>query len=174
MLVRRTARIPYLVAAAAIVFAGLGFVAGPMVADAMSGAARPTAAQDRAEVARLDTAFQAATKRNDAAAIEKALDEDYVLVVGRGAVFTREDLIDSAVKKDVTYELQDEVPGTQTVRVYGDTAVVTALLRLKGVQESGPFDRTLWFSDTYVRRSNGWRYVFGQSSLDLPDEKAKS
>jgi hypothetical protein len=30
------------------------------------------------------------------------------------------------------------------------------------------FDYTLWFSDTYVRTPNGWRYVFGQSSLPLP------
>jgi hypothetical protein len=33
----------------------------------------------------------------------------------------------------VSYEKQDEVPGTQTVRVWGDTAVVTALLWLKYV-----------------------------------------
>jgi len=167
-------RTPYLVAAAAIVFAGLGFAARPMIADAMPGSARPTPEQDRAEVARLDTAFQDATKRNDAGYIEKALDPDYVLVVGKGTVYGRKFLIDSAIKKDVTYEFQDEVPGSQTVRLYGDTAVVTALLRLKGVQEAGPFDKTLWFSDTYVRRQGSWRYVFGQSSIALPEDKAKS
>ena len=29
-------------------------------------------------------------------------------------------------------------------------------------------DRTLWFSDTYVRTAQGWRYAFGQASLALP------
>jgi hypothetical protein len=58
------------------------------------------------------------------------------------------------------------------VRVLGDTAVVTALLRLKGSNEGVPFDRRLWFSDTYVRTPAGWKYFFGQASLRLPDEAA--
>jgi hypothetical protein len=35
-------------------------------------------------------------------------------------------------------------------------------------QDGKPFDKTLWFSDTYVRTPTGWRYVFGQASLALP------
>jgi hypothetical protein len=31
-----------------------------------------------------------------------------------------------------------------------------------------PFDRRLWFTDTYVRTLLGWRYAFGQASLSLP------
>jgi hypothetical protein len=29
-------------------------------------------------------------------------------------------------------------------------------------------DRRVWFSDTYVRTPQGWKYVFGQVSLKLP------
>jgi hypothetical protein len=60
------------------------------------------------------------------------------------------------------------------VRLYGrDTAIVTARLWLKGVTREGrAFDRRLWFSDTYVRTPEGWRYAFGQASLDLPAEAA--
>ena len=60
--------------------------------------------------------------------------------------------------------------GTQTLRVYGDTAVVTARLWLKGANPdgTGAFDRKLWFSDTYVRTPAGWRYAFGQASTALP------
>ena len=54
------------------------------------------------------------------------------------------------------------------MRVYGDTAVVTAKLWGKGTDAGKPFDWTLWYSDTYVRRAGGWRYVFGQASLPLP------
>lgn len=32
------------------------------------------------------------------------------------------------------------------------------------------FERRLWFSDTWVRTAEGWRYVFGQASLALPEE----
>jgi uncharacterized protein (TIGR02246 family) len=125
--------------------------------------------QDRAAVAALDTEYQAAVERNDADAMARILHPDMILVVGRGAVFTREDLLRSAREQEFIYERQVEEEGTQTVRLYGDdTAIVTALLWLKGTGPDGPFDRRLWFSDTYVRTPEGWRYAFGQASLSLP------
>jgi ketosteroid isomerase-like protein len=119
-------------------------------------------------VAALDTKYQSAVKTNDAATMDQILADDFVLVTGRGKVFSKADLLDSARKKEVTYERQDEEPGTQKVRVWGDTAVVTALLWIKSVQGGKPADYKLWFSDTYVRTPTGWRYVFGQASLPLP------
>jgi len=124
--------------------------------------------EDVMTVAALDTKYQAAVKSNDAATMDQILADDFVLVTGRGKVFRKADLIESARKKEVTYERQDEEPGTQKVRVWGDTAVVTALLWIKAVQGVKPVDYKLWFSDTYVRTPTGWRYVFGQASLPLP------
>jgi ketosteroid isomerase-like protein len=138
----------------------------------MAAAAAATAApaSDEATIAKLDTAYQAAVKRNDADAMAKILDKDFVLVVGTGKVFNRDDLLDTASGAKVTYEHQEEEPGTQTVRLYGNTAVVTAKLWLKGTTDGQAFERKLWFSDTYVRRADGWRYAFGQASLPLPPE----
>ena len=110
-----------------------------------------SAEDDRRIVASLDLEYQAAVKRNDATTMARILDERFVLVLGDGKTYNRKDLIESATKREITYERQDEEPGTQVVRVYGDTAVVTALLWLKGVQEGTAFDYRLWFSDTYVR-----------------------
>ena len=128
--------------------------------------------QDEKSVAALDTKYQAAVKSNDATTMDQILADDFVLVNGRGKVSTKADLIESARKKEVTYERQDEEPGSQKVRVWGDTAVVTALLWIKAVQAGKPIDYKLWFSDTYVRTRTGWRYVLGQASLPLP--KAES
>jgi ketosteroid isomerase-like protein len=126
-------------------------------------------ARDRATVAALDTEYQAAVERNDAETMARILHPDMILIVGRGTVFTREDLLRSAREQQYVYEHQVEEPGSQTVRLYGDdTAIVTALLWLKGAGPDGPFDRRLWFSDTYVRTSEGWRYAFGQASISLP------
>jgi ketosteroid isomerase-like protein len=124
------------------------------------------AADDAADVARLDTAYQAAVKANDAAGMDTILADDFVLVTGRGQVFTKRDLLDSARKKSSIYEHQEDTE--QKVRIWGNTAVVTALLWLKGTTDGKPFERRLWFSDTYVRTPSGWRYVFGQASLALP------
>jgi ketosteroid isomerase-like protein len=56
------------------------------------------------------------------------------------------------------------------VRVWGDTAVVTAKLWLKGTKaKGGAINFKLWFSDTYIRTPTGWRYVFGQAGAPLPE-----
>jgi uncharacterized protein (TIGR02246 family) len=125
--------------------------------------------EDRRVVAALDTAYQAAVERNDADAMAMIQHEDMILVLGDGTVATGAQLIQLARSKDVTFEHQVEDEGTQTVRMYGpDTAIVTARLYLKGTRRGEPFERRLWFSDTYVRTPNGWRYVFGQASTALP------
>jgi hypothetical protein len=43
------------------------------------------------------------------------------------------------------------------VRVWGDTAVVTALLWIKALQAGKPADHKLWFSDAYIRTPTGSR-----------------
>jgi ketosteroid isomerase-like protein len=126
--------------------------------------------EDRRIIAALDTQYQEAVKRNDAEAMGRILADDFVLVLGTGKTYTRADLLESARSRKIVYEQQDEDPGTQIVRVWNDTAVVTARLWIKGVKEGEAFDRRLWFSDTYVRTPAGWRYVFGQASLSLPQE----
>lgn len=129
--------------------------------------------EDAKTVAALDTKYQAAVKANDAAMMDQILADDFVLITGRGGVFSKADLLDSARKKEVAYERQDEELGTQKVRVWGNTAVVTALLWIKSAQRGKSADYKLWFSDTYVRTPTGWRYVFGQASLPLPKADSK-
>jgi len=121
---------------------------------------------DRKIVADLDTQYQTAVKNNDAAVMGRILADDFVLVTGSGKTYSKADLITEARSGLVHYERQDDVD--QTVRVWGDTAVITAKLWEKGTDNGKPFDRVVWFSDTYVRTPQGWRYVFGQSSLPLP------
>ena len=133
-----------------------------------------SSADDAKTVAVLDTQYQAAVKENDAATMDKILADDFVLVTGRGKVYDKADLLKAAREKQVIYERQDEEAGSQKVRVWGDTAVVTAFLWVKTAQEGKPVDYKLWFSDTYVRSPTGWRYVFGQASLPLSKVDANS
>ena len=120
---------------------------------------------DRAIVADLDTQYQLAVKNNDAKTMDRILADDFVLVTGRGKSFTKADLLNDT-RANVVYEHQEDT--NQVVRIWGDTAVVTALLWVKGTRDGKPFDYKLWFSDTYARTPAGWRYVFGQASLPLP------
>jgi hypothetical protein len=154
--------------------AGLGVgiaTAAAIVAVAVPAARAATGDRHNpaAEVAALDTRYQAAVKANDAVTMDRILGREFVLVTGTGHTFTREDLIGPARTKDCVYEHQEEVAGTQMVRVFGSqTAVVTAQLWEKGTCNDGStFDDHLWFSDTYVKSHGDWTYVFGQASRPL-------
>lgn len=150
---------------------GFGCLSAGLVMALVASTAGATPADDAKIVAALDTEFQLAVKLNDAAIIGRILADDMILVTGRGAIFTRAQHIEAAQKQERIYEQQDEEPGTQTVRVWGDTAVLTAKLWVKGWAKDGKsFDYKLWFSDTYVRTPAGWKYAFGQASLPLPPE----
>src|SRR5215472_178399 len=122
---------------------------------------------DAKAVAALDSDYQAAVRNNDAATMDRILADDFVVVTGSGKIYTKADLLQMARTGRVQYAHQED--SDQTVRVWGDTAVVTAKLWMKGTDQGKPFDWHIWFSDTYVRTPAGWRYVHGQASLPLPD-----
>jgi ketosteroid isomerase-like protein len=120
------------------------------------------ATDDRKVVAALDTEYQAAVKKNDAATMDRILADDFVLVTASGKTYTKADFLNDARGGRMVYEHQEDT--MQTVRVWGDAAAVTARLWEKGSDDGHAFDHTLWFSDIYVRTPAGWRYVFGQSA----------
>src|SRR5207244_13423722 len=55
--------------------------------------------EDTKTVAALDTKYQAAVKANDAATMDQILADDFVLVTGRGAVFSKADLLRSEERR---------------------------------------------------------------------------
>jgi ketosteroid isomerase-like protein len=124
---------------------------------------------DEKTLAALDTEYQLAVKKSDAGTMARILADDFLLVTGNGKTYTKADLLEEARDGKIQYEHQEDTD--QTVRIWGDTAVVTAKLWEKGIEDGKPFDSTLWFSDTYVRTAEGWRYVFGQASLPMPKAK---
>ena len=124
------------------------------------------AVDDEKTIAALDTAYQAAVEKNDAAGMDRILADDFVLVTGRGVSYTKDDLLKDARSKKVTYEHQED--SQQKVRVWGDRAVITALLWVKGAGEGKSFDYKLWFSDVYIRTPAGWRYVLARHRCHCP------
>ena len=126
---------------------------------------------DRETVSALDKEYQAAVKRNDAVTMARILADNFVLVTGSGKTYSKADMLEDAKRGD-TYEHNDEE--VQTVRVWGDTAVVTAKLWEKFTSEGKSYDHKFWFSDTYIRTPAGWKYAFGQSSLPLASSQSQN
>ena len=135
----------------------------------MAQVAVASVADDQKMVAALDKKYQAAVLRNDAAIMDQILADDYVLVTGRGKTYSKADLLNDARSGQVIYEHQEDTE--QTVRVWGDTAIVTAKLWEKGTDHGKAFDHWVWFSDVYLRTPKGWKYTFAQSGLALPQAK---
>lgn len=125
--------------------------------------------EDEKRVAALDTEYQAAVLHKDIAAMERLLPDDFALVTGKGRVFGKSELLVEARRSDLAFTHQEDAE--QSVRVWGDTAVVTALLHIAGTDKGQPFDYQLWFSDVYLRTPQGWRYTFGQASIRLPADQ---
>ena len=127
------------------------------------------AESDEEAVARLDDEWQAMVGRNDAPAIAAFLVDDFALVTARGRVDNKATLVKEAATRDSVYEKQED--SRRTVRVYGDAAVVTALLWVKGTSHRKDFEYKLWFSDFYAKRDGAWRYVFAMAASALPKEQ---
>ena len=140
-----------------VLFVGLGFA--PVIVQASE-------AEDRQTLADLDTKYQKAVEQNDAKTMAEILADDFVLVEGDGRRSTKADLVNDAKSGKTHYARQDD--SKRTVAVFGDTGVVTAKLRAKGIEDGVKVDYSQWFTDVYVRTPNGWRYVYAQASLSLP------
>ncbi len=107
------------------------------------------------------------TLENDAKTMAQILTDDFILVYGDGKRSTKANLVDDAKSGKTHYEHQED--SRRSVVVFGDTAIVTALLWAKGIEDGMKVDYKQWFTDVYVRTPSGWRYFYAQASLSLPN-----
>ena len=145
---------------------GVGLIVGALVLTTTI-IAHASIADDQRVVAALDNKYQKAVEKNDAKTMAEILADDYILVEGDGKRSKKADLVDDAKSGRTHYQHQED--SQRSVVVYGDTAVVTALLWAKGIEDGVRVDYKQWFTDVYVRTPNGWRYFYGQASLSLPN-----
>jgi ketosteroid isomerase-like protein len=138
------------------------FRRAPEVASTPDTAAIDNAIAEKKIVAALDTEYQDAVKRNDAATMDRILSNDFILVTSSGKTFTKSELLDEAKSGRMAYEHQEDTD--QTVRLWGDTAVVTAKLWEKGAEDGKSFEYKLWFSDVYRRTPSVRVTTFGEAT----------
>ena len=136
--------------------------------DTKGGSVTDDQEHDKQTVAALDSEYQDAVKRNDAAIMDRILADDFILITSSGRTYRKSELLDEAKSGRTIYEHQEDTD--KTVRLWGDTAIVTAKLWEKGKDSGKPFEYRLWFSDVYRRTPDGWKYVFAQSAY-RPEDK---
>jgi len=123
-------------------------------------------AGDEDDVLRAEHELALCYQNSDAACIEQAVMEDYILINSRGKISTRVDDLAEAKKGDPKYEIFEN--HDMKARVHGDSAVVTGVTHTKGISGGQPFDAEFRFTDTFVKDRGRWRLFAGQAMKITP------
>jgi ketosteroid isomerase-like protein len=117
--------------------------------------AQPSAGIEQ-EIRRLDEEWHQAHIRRDVEALRKLIPAEATFASG-GALLTGEEYVKDFEESETRFESVD-VAGLRT-RVFGDTAVTTAVDTIKGRSREGAFEEQFRRTATYVRRDGRWQLV---------------
>jgi ketosteroid isomerase-like protein len=119
----------------------------------------PTGPDDgvHAELVAIDDAWSRAIVSNDAERIGDFMADDWVIVSESG-VASKDDFLSLIASGELTHSAMDQV-GEARVKVYEQTAVLTARATNTAHYRDRRFDADEWTTSVYVRRDGQWRCV---------------
>jgi ketosteroid isomerase-like protein len=112
------------------------------------------------ELLKLEKEFTAAVVKNDPEAIGRFVTDDWIIINADGGIIDKERFLGVIKSGALTHEMMES--DEMRVRVYGDSAVVTALTRSKGKFMGQEFTTHERSTDVFVRRDGQWRCVLTQ------------
>ena|SRR5439155_14131693 len=127
----------------------------PSVTSAQAVNAKP-------QITALENAWIKALVAHDAAAFDRMLAPSF-LYTENDKVYTKADLI-----RDLTTSTDSVTSGENedmVIRVYGNAAIATGWLVLRGHNASGAFERRYRYTDTWVKSAGRWRAIAAQDYL---------
>jgi ketosteroid isomerase-like protein len=114
----------------------------------------------------MENKWEASIAAHNASFLESAVASDFVGVSSKGKFINKSGLLSEEFKNNKdTYK--SAVNEKLNVKTFGpNVAVVTGRSREKGTGKDGkPFDRTYYYTDTWVIRSGQWQCVASQDML---------
>ncbi len=115
------------------------------------------------QIVDLERQAKEASLTRDAEFCQRTLAEDYVGITPLGQVATKQDVLRARKSGQLRYETIDV--SEMVVRVYGDTAVVTARADVKGRQLGEDFSGPYRYTRVWVRRSGRWETASYQATV---------
>ena len=115
------------------------------------------------EVIDIEHQAREATLRRDADFPLRMLADDYVAISPLGQVTTKKEAISARRSGQLRYDNIDV--SDMVVRLYGDTAIVTARADVKGHQLGEDFSGPYRYTRVWVRRSGRWQAVSYQATV---------
>ncbi|MEV8433001.1 nuclear transport factor 2 family protein [Streptomyces sp. HUAS 31] len=110
--------------------------------------------------------WAAAMVSNDPARIADFMDDDWVIVSESG-ISTRARFLSYVESGDLTHSAF-RIVGEPRVRVYGESAVVTARVTNTAHYKGERFDADEWTTDVFVRRDDRWLCVLSHITAAAP------
>lgn len=139
------------------------FAAIAMTALWLSGCGAPqTALSSPAAPMAAAEAYESAQIAGDAAALDRLIADDYVLVGSDGVRQSKAELI-----AFWTADGFDPAPVTVTEPVehfWSDGAALGGTVTLSGIQGGEPFSVTIRYIDVWALRDGEWRVIYGQTT----------
>ncbi len=115
------------------------------------------------EIVEMERQAREASIRRDADFSQRTLAEDYVAITPLGQVTTKQDTLSARKSGQLRYDTINV--SDMVVRVYGDTAVVTARADVKGHQLGEDFSGPYRYTRIWVRRTGHWLAVSYQATV---------
>jgi ketosteroid isomerase-like protein len=108
----------------------------------------------QSKIAALEKAWNQAYKAGDTKALDELLDNAIVLINDDGSVQSKADFLASV--HATNSQEQQVAPESMHVHVFGNVAVASGVMRVKGVENSKPYSRREQFVDTWLFKAGKW------------------
>ena len=109
------------------------------------------------ELLKLEKEFAEAIVRNDLESIGRLVTDDWIIIDPKGEIVDRTRFFEAIKSGALTHDRMESEDFR--VRVYGDSAVVTALTRTKGKFMGQEFSTQERATDVFVKREGQWQCV---------------
>jgi ketosteroid isomerase-like protein len=119
-------------------------------------------AQDEREILRVEAALCRAFENGDVAALRAGLDERFTLTDSSGKVTDLAHNLAEVARGDPAYDTFRN--HGQSIRLYGDAALVTGITSIKGRSGGQAFAADFQFTDTWVRIDGRWKMAASHAS----------
>lgn len=112
---------------------------------------------DASKIVAMENLWNQMQLSHDAEAMEKMLDEDFVLTDYDGSLLNKNQFLESI--KDMNVKLTLEMSEGMKLHQHGNTVVITGATREKGTQGGKPFAHNGRFTDTWIKKNGTWLCV---------------
>jgi ketosteroid isomerase-like protein len=128
-----------------------------------AGATESGTTKAQEEIKQIERQRNEAILAGDATALDRMTAEDYTFITQRGELRTKAEILAGFKAGSFKYSARDV--SDLTVRIYGNTAVVTGRARQAGTENSKDYSGENRFTRVYVKQAGRWITVALQVTL---------